>query len=91
MLEVILEAFAQMMGEADDKSFNPCCAGSNSGRDEMLDIMIENYVVSILVVLEVILEEVFSLLLWWLPVGFNPCCAGSNSGSVDSYIVLGCS
>ena len=57
MLDVVLEEpkhkYLYMMA----KSFNPCCAGCSSGSQGVLHFQAINHSVSILVVLDVVLEE----------------------------------
>ena len=61
--------------------FNPCCAGCSSGsagQHHEYSFILE---VSILVVLDVVLEVDSSDILYSDKNGFNPCCAGCSSGS----------
>ncbi len=65
--------------------FNPCCSGSRPGRvvrpgDTPMELW-----VSILVVLEVVLEAIQLPRFKYLKYSFNPCCSGSRPGSAFAW------
>ena len=68
-------------------SFNPCCAGCSSGSASTNWKKVSRFGVSILVVLDVVLEVLPTT--WYLRMfkSFNPCCAGCSSGSIVGTVV----
>ena len=58
MLDVVLEATHQQACHNHKNHFNPCCAGCSSGRGVGYKSNFENASISILVVLDVVLEVV---------------------------------
>ena len=56
MLDVVLEASPVDQSDAIVTSFNPCCAGCSSGRSSNCLTHHQLRIVSILVVLDVVLE-----------------------------------
>ena len=59
MLDVVLEVPVESVEYGNIGSFNPCCAGCSSGRIEVSEVAKCNTTVSILVVLDVVLEVDF--------------------------------
>ena len=62
-------------------SFNPYFAGSSSGSKSYLIVLFNFFFVSILILLEVVLEEAPSNITIVMYCSFNPYFAGSSSGS----------
>ena len=65
--------------------FNPCCAGCSSGRRDGLRLTDLLRQVSILVVLDVVLEDQMRKHILNFSKSFNPCCAGCSSGSANMF------
>ena len=63
-------------------SFNPCCAGCSSGSASVVFVAFYCVKVSILVVLDVVLEVSPAPVIGSKIRCFNPCCAGCSSGSI---------
>src|SRR5690606_30285959 len=63
------------------QGFNPCYAGSTSGRQALVNAFAQFMQVSILVMLDLRAEEDQDFLDRLAITCFNPCYAGSTSGS----------
>ena len=62
-------------------SFNPYFAGSSSGSEQPFQMSCRRLCVSILILLEVVLEDKQETDRYGREMGFNPYFAGSSSGS----------
>ena len=80
MLDVVLEVRVGNDFDIAWTAFNPCCAGCSSGRNRNQYID-KTLTLSILVVLDVVLEVFFIIKSTAYRFSFNPCCAGCSSGS----------
>ena len=67
-----------------DISFNPCCVGNSSGSTKSITSSFDVQKVSILVVLEIVLEVRSKKMKTTEEYCFNPCCVGNSSGSAQS-------
>ena len=75
------------MGILLNVCFNPCCAGCSSGSPIPCFSSSRLSAVSILVVLDVVLEEGNDPICPTCLSRFNPCCAGCSSGSWSKIII----
>ena len=57
MLDVVLEVMLRAAGGRPKTNFNPCCAGCSSGSVISNGLVYVQILISILVVLDVVLEE----------------------------------
>ena len=71
------------IAECKDVSFNPCCVGNSSGSARRKRYSYPSRRVSILVVLEIVLEEDYGFSVDPTTLGFNPCCVGNSSGRLS--------
>ena len=68
--------------------FNPYFTGSNSGSETVYCTTLQHIAVSILILLEVILEDEADRQINTTIASFNPYFTGSNSGSISKMFCI---